>query len=108
MCLKESCFPDCWKVLSVVPVLKNVGERCTAKNYCPVSLLSVVSNVLEKFINNGIVDQVEKCGILSLIHSMKFLSPEVVLYLYKSTISDPLSQECPEYLSFIHCFFSSF
>ena len=37
-CLKESWFPDCWKVLSVVPVFKNVGERSTAKNYCPVSL----------------------------------------------------------------------
>ena len=45
-CLKESCFPDCWKVSSVVPVFKNVGERSTAKNYCPVSLLSVVSKVL--------------------------------------------------------------
>ena len=36
-CLKESCFPDCWKVSSVVPVFKNVGERSTAKNYQPVS-----------------------------------------------------------------------
>ena len=36
-CLKESCFPDCWKVSSVVPVFKNVGERSTAKNYCPVN-----------------------------------------------------------------------
>ena len=27
MCLKESCFPDCWKASSVVPVFKNVGER---------------------------------------------------------------------------------
>ena len=44
-CLKESCFPDCWKVSSVVPVFKNVGERSTAKNYCPVSLLSLVSKV---------------------------------------------------------------
>ena len=43
MCLKESYFPDCWKVSSVVPVFKNVGERSTAKNYHPVSLLSVVS-----------------------------------------------------------------
>ena len=41
-CLKESCFPDCWKISSVVPVFKNVGERSTAKNYHPVSLLSVV------------------------------------------------------------------
>ena len=44
-CLKESCFADCWKVSSVVPVFKNVGERSTAKNYRPVSLLSVVSKV---------------------------------------------------------------
>ena len=44
-CLKESCFPDCWKVSSVVPVFKNVGESSTAKNYRPASLLSVVSKV---------------------------------------------------------------
>ena len=37
-CLKESCFPDCCKVSSVVPIFKNVGERSTVKNYCPVSL----------------------------------------------------------------------
>ena len=43
--LKESCFPDCWKVSSVVPVFKNVGERSTAKTYRPVSLLSVVSSI---------------------------------------------------------------
>ena len=33
-CLK-SCFLDCWKVSSVVPVFKNVEERTTAKNYHP-------------------------------------------------------------------------
>ena len=51
-CLKESCFPDCWKVSSVAPVFKNVEERSTAKNYRPVSLLSVVSKVFEKLVNN--------------------------------------------------------
>ena len=64
-CLKESCFPDCWKVLSVVPVFKNVGERSSAKNYRPVSLLSVVSKVFEKLVNNRIVDHLEKCGLFS-------------------------------------------
>ena len=63
-CLKESCFPDCWKVSSVVPVFKNVGERSTAKNYRPVSLLCVVSKVFEK-----LVDHLEKCGLF-LIFSM--------------------------------------
>ena len=64
-CLKESCFQDCWKVSSVVPVFKNVGERSTAKNYRPVSLLSVVSKVFEKLVNNRIVDHLEKCGLFS-------------------------------------------
>ena len=27
MCLKEYCFPDCWKVSSVVPIFKNVGKK---------------------------------------------------------------------------------
>ena len=30
MCLKESCFADCWKVSLVVPVFKNGGERSSA------------------------------------------------------------------------------
>ena len=70
MCLKESCFPDCWKVSSVVPVFKNVGERSTAKNYRPVSLLSVVSKVFEKLVNNKIIDHPEKCVAFFLIFNM--------------------------------------
>ena len=31
MCLKESFFPDSWEVSSVVPVFKNVVEKCTPK-----------------------------------------------------------------------------
>ena len=49
----------------MVPVFKNVGERSSAKNYCPVSLLSVVSKVFEKLVNNGIVDHLGKCGLFS-------------------------------------------
>ena len=65
MGLKESWFPDCWKVSSVVPVFKNVGERSTAKNYRPVSLLSVVSKVFEKLVNNRIADHLENCCFFS-------------------------------------------
>ena len=65
MCLKESCFPDCWKVSSVVPVFKNVGERSTAKNYHPVTLLSLINEVFEKLVNNRIVDHLEKSGLSS-------------------------------------------
>ena len=65
MYLKESCFPDCWKISLVVPKFKDVGEMTTAKNDRHVSLLSVVSKVLEKLVNNRIVDHLEKCGLFS-------------------------------------------
>ena len=37
----------------------------TAKKYYPVSLLSVVSKVFEKLVNNRIVDHLKKCGFTS-------------------------------------------
>ena len=55
----------------MVPVFENVGERSTAENYRPVSLLSVVSKVFEKLVNNRIVDHREKC-VLLLIFMIRF------------------------------------
>ena len=52
MCLNESCFSDSWKVLLVVPVFKNVGKGLLLK-----------STTL--FLNNEIVDHIEKCGFFS-------------------------------------------
>ena len=46
-------------------MFKNVRKRCTAKIYCPVSLLSVVSKVFEKLVNNKIVARLENCGLVS-------------------------------------------
>ena len=62
-CLKEPCFPDCWKVSLVVHVFKTVGDRSTAKYYRPVSLLSVFSKEFEKVVNNRIADHLEKCYV---------------------------------------------
>ena len=42
--LKESCFPDCWKLSLMVSVF-NVGKALQQEDYCPVSLFSVVSKV---------------------------------------------------------------
>ena len=55
MCLKESRFPDWWKVSSMISAFKNVGERCAANDYCPVSLFPVVKKVFENFVNNKLV-----------------------------------------------------
>ena len=50
MCLPKSCFLDCWNISSVVPLFQNVGKRPIAKNYYPVSLLSVVTKIFEKLV----------------------------------------------------------
>ena len=42
-----------------------LGKRSTAKNYHPVSLLSVVTKVFEKLVNNRTVDHLEKSGLFS-------------------------------------------
>ena len=69
-CLKESSFPYCWKISSVVPVFKNVvfNLRKGVQSYRSTTLLvffSVVSKVFEKLVNNGTVDHLKKCGLFS-------------------------------------------
>ena len=50
------------------PVFKNVWERCLAKNYHPVSFLSVVTIVFGKLVNNRLIDHLEKCNLFPDLH----------------------------------------
>ena len=76
----------------MVPVFKNVGKRCTAKNYCPVSLLSVVGKAFEKLVNNRIVDYLEQalsrdfqrmCGKMhtQILLGMRWCATSIFLFL---------------------------
>ena len=55
-------FPNCCKVSPALPAFKNVGEQFTTKNYCPVSIVSVVSKVFPNLVNNKFVGHLQKCG----------------------------------------------
>ena len=59
MCLKESSFPNCWKVGLVIAVFNDAGQKFTAKNNHPFSLFSVVSKVFEELVNNRTVNHLE-------------------------------------------------
>ena len=63
ICLKESCFPDCWKVSSVALYLRMLGRGLNTN--CLVSPLSVVSKIFEKFVNNSLANHLKKCGLFS-------------------------------------------
>ena len=58
--LTQPCFLTCLKALFVAPVFKNAGKQSMAKQQISVSLLSVISQVLEKLVNNSIVDNFKK------------------------------------------------
>ena len=49
----------------MIHVFKNVAESRTVKNYYPASLLSVISKVFEKLVNNVFVDHVKKYDLFS-------------------------------------------
>ena len=58
MRLKESYFTECWNFSYVVPVFNNLRERSVAKR-----LISVVSKIFEKLVNNGLVDHLKKIDL---------------------------------------------
>ena len=49
--IQSGIFPEKWKLSSVVPIPKG-GDRSNPSNYRPISLLSVVSKMLERHVHH--------------------------------------------------------
>ena len=62
--IKTGVFPRSWKLSSIVPILKS-SENGSATNYQPISLLSVLSKLLEKYIHGLIMDHLQSEHVLS-------------------------------------------
>jgi hypothetical protein len=56
--------PSCWKVANVVPVHKKKSKSAIS-NYRPVSLLSIISKVMEGINNTSVVNFLESHSVLS-------------------------------------------
>ena len=61
--LSEGSLPDEWKLANIVPVHKK-GEKTDVVNYRPISLLCIVSKVLERCVLSKLKD-----NLLTLINS---------------------------------------
>ena len=55
--LRLGCLPEDWKLANIVPVFKKDNKE-QAENYRPISLLSIVSKVIERCLFNTIRDHV--------------------------------------------------
>ena len=57
-------FPSTWKCANVQPVPKK-GDKTDPRNYRPISIISVMSKVFEKYVNDHIVRYLEDNKIIS-------------------------------------------
>ena len=57
--LRLGIFPGDWKLANVVPIFKK-GRRDFVENYCPISLLPVISKVLERCVLAGLRDHISQ------------------------------------------------
>ena len=74
ICSSKPCFPNCWKISSVVSFLKNMGESSEDQSYFGTCFLSAASRFNE---NMQIVD---------LLSAMR----DLVSFLIPSMLSDHL------------------
>lgn len=64
LCLSNGIFPKLLKKAVVTPVLKSGDKNCI-NNYRPISVLTGLSKILEKIINNRLVKYLEDNKLLS-------------------------------------------
>ena len=65
--ISQQKFPEKWKVAKVIPLLKK-NEVINPKNYRPVSLLPVISKVLERAIFEQMIQYLEGNNLLHPSH----------------------------------------
>ena len=62
--MSEGKFPTLWKSARLVPVPKS-GDKADASNYRPISLLSVVGKLLEKYVYSLLWNHLQEHAPLS-------------------------------------------
>ena len=55
LCIDKATWPDALKIAEVIPIHKSY-EKHIPTNYRPVSLISNIAKIFEKFINNRITN----------------------------------------------------
>jgi hypothetical protein len=66
MSLSKGIFPDEWKTAKIVPIHKG-EKREIAGNYRPISLLPIVSKLMEKMVHRQLITYLEKNNLLTNI-----------------------------------------
>ena len=69
--LNTGIFPEQLKIAKITPIFKK-GEKYILGNYRPISILPVISKVLERIMYNRIYKHVTENNLLYIINSLVF------------------------------------
>ena len=56
--MATATFPQIWKTAEVVPLFKN-GDKTKADNYRPISILPVISKIIERYVHNTLMKELQ-------------------------------------------------
>ena len=87
-------MPGEWRMHLIVPVHKS-ELKTGIKNYCPVSLLCILSKVLEKLIHDKIINTVTKLISPQQFGFMKGRSSLQQLLMFINTLIEPHKSSIP-------------
>ena len=62
--LHTSCFPNDWKLAKITPIHKD-GDKYDVNNYRPISVLPVLSKIIERAIHDQLYHFLTKNGVLN-------------------------------------------
>ncbi len=82
--LESQCLPYEWKIHRIIPIFKS-GDRNSASNYRPISLLCSISKVLESLVYNKVTATISN---LITPHQFGFLQNHSCLQQILSFLSD--------------------
>ena len=93
--LSMGIVPVAMKKAKVIPIFKNSGSASVMKNYRPVSLLPVLSKILERIVYNRLFHYLIKHSILhpSQYGFQKYLSTEQAIVELQDRLSDIMNDK---------------
>ena len=101
--LSQKYLPLEWRTHLIKPIFKS-GDKSSIRNYRPISLLSVVSKVLEKLVFNSIVDFVSDSISVSQFGFLRGRSTLQQMLVFFNTLLSSASQTDVIYLDFKKAF----
>lgn len=63
LCIRHSIFPSGWKTAKIIPIYKS-EDPTLISNYRPISILPVLSKLLEKTLSNQLIGHLESNNLL--------------------------------------------